>query len=78
MNKNILFFLIVIILLYQSCANKSNIEGLWVVKLVKVVNQGMTPNARWTRFNSDSTQQSGNGWFQHSYGTWKFNEKSNN
>ncbi|NIK92849.1 hypothetical protein GZ212_11855 [Mangrovimonas sp. CR14] len=37
----------------------------------------MTPNARWTRFNSDLTQESGNGRFQHSYGTWKLNNKSN-
>ena len=34
----------------------------------------MTPNARWTRFNSDSTQVSGNGWKQHSVGYWQFNK----
>jgi len=37
----------------------------------------MTPNARWTRFNADFTQESGNGRFQHSYGTWKLNAESN-
>ncbi len=37
----------------------------------------MTPNARWARFNSDFTQESGNGRFQHSYGTWSLNPKSN-
>jgi hypothetical protein len=31
----------------------------------------MTSNARWMRFNADITQQSGNGWFQHSVGRWK-------
>ena len=56
--------------------NKSTIEGLWIVKLVKVGEEEMTPNARWTRFNSDLTQESGNGRFQHSYGTWKLNTKS--
>lgn len=33
----------------------------------------MTPAARWVRFNKNFTQQSGNGWYQHSEGTWEFN-----
>ena len=33
----------------------------------------MTPNARWMRFNPDFTQESGNGWFQHSLGSWSLN-----
>jgi len=53
------------------------IEGLWIVKSVVVGDEEMTPNARWTRFNSDQTQESGNGRFQHSYGTWKLNPESN-
>ncbi|MCF2873986.1 MULTISPECIES: hypothetical protein [unclassified Tenacibaculum] len=44
--------------------------GLWLVKKVKVGKEEMTPNARWMNFKEDSTQISGNGWLQHSYGTW--------
>lgn len=55
-----------------SCEKKeSSIEGLWTVKSVMVGKEEMTPNARWMRFNADSTQESGNGWFQHSIGKWK-------
>lgn len=36
----------------------------------------MTPVARWVRFNKDGTQASGNGWFQHSVGTWELNSKN--
>jgi len=64
------------IISFFSCEKKTTIEGLWVVKLVAVGDEEMTPNARWTRFNSDLTQESGNGRFQHSYGTWKLNQKS--
>lgn len=53
-----------------GCEKKPTIEGLWTVKSVKIGDQEMTPNARWMRFNNDFTQESGNGWFQHSIGTW--------
>jgi hypothetical protein len=76
MNKFKLFSTFVAFLLVCSCNNKSRIDGLWTVKLVKVGDQEVTPNARWTRFNSDSTQESGNGWFQHSIGTWNYNNKT--
>ena len=70
---SVLFF----ILLISSC-NKEKIElkidGLWLVKKVEVENSEMTPNARWMHFKSDSTQTSGNGWLQHSLGSWSFNE----
>ena len=59
----------------ETQENKS-IEGLWLVKSVKMGDKEMTPIARWMRFNSDSTQTSGNGWLQHSIGTWSLN--SNN
>lgn len=36
--------------------------------------QSMTPIARWMRFNTDSTQTSGNGWLQHSYGKWSLKD----
>ena len=65
------------VLSFFSCEKTKTIEGLWVVKSVVVGDEEMTPNARWTRFNSDLTQESGNGRFQHSYGTWKLNQNSN-
>lgn len=77
MNKLKLFSILFVIILLFSCNSKKRIEGLWVVKFVKIGNQEMTPNARWIRFNADSTQQSGNGWFQHSIGTWDINRETN-
>jgi len=62
---------------FIGCEEKPTIEGLWIVKSVIVGEENMTPNARWMKFNSDSTQQSGNGWFQHSIGTWSFNQSTN-
>ena len=77
MKKTIQFLAIVILLAFVSCADKPTIEGLWIVERVKVGDQEMTPNARWMRFNSDYSQQSGNGWLQHSYGTWSLNAETN-
>lgn len=77
MKKAIHFVAIVVLLAFVSCTDKPTIEGLWLVERVKVGDQEMTPNARWTRFNADYTQQSGNGWFQHSYGTWTLNPETN-
>lgn len=68
--------LLIIFLSFFSCEKVKTIDGLWVVKSVVVSDEIMTPNARWMRFNSDFTQQSGNGWLQHSVGTWNFNKKS--
>ena len=69
---------LLIILTFFSCETTTRtIEGLWIVKSVVIGDEEMTPNARWTRFNSDQTQESGNGRFQHSYGTWKLNPESN-
>lgn len=62
--------------LLLSCKRESPIEGLWVVQEVKVGNRELTPDARWTRFNSDFTQESGNGWYQHSQGTWDLNAET--
>lgn len=62
--------------LLYGCNKSQYIEGLWVVKTVKVGNEEMTPNARWMRFNNDNTQQSGNGWYQHSIGSWNLDEKT--
>lgn len=56
--------------------NENQINGLWRVKMVKMDTQEMTPFARWMQFNSDSTQTSGNGWLQHSVGTWSLNSRN--
>ena len=68
---------LLMIFTFLGCEKNTTIEGLWIVKSVVVGEKEMTPNARWTRFNSDKTQESGNGRFQHSYGTWKLNPESN-
>jgi len=64
------FLLFLVVLTITSCNREPKINGLWVVKEVKLGDEVMTPNARWTRLNADFSQESGNGWFQHSYGTW--------
>ena len=61
---------------FSSLAQEAMLEGLWHVTSVSVGDQEMTPNAKWTRFNADGTQQSGNGWRQHSVGTWTFDNSS--
>ena len=69
------------VLLFTSCNNtleeKVKIDGLWLVTKVKMGENEMTPVAKWFRFNSDSTQTSGNGWLQHSFGKWSFNSNTN-
>jgi hypothetical protein len=57
-----------------ACEKKTSVEGLWLVEKVQIGEESMTPIARWMRFNSNSTQTSGNGWLQHSYGTWSLEE----
>lgn len=75
MVKKSVFFLLALLLF--SCNNSSKINGLWTVQNVIVGERSMTPNGRWMRFNADSTQQSGNGWYQHSVGTWQFSPQTN-
>jgi hypothetical protein len=61
-------------ILFIGCQPKeksTSIEGLWQVEKVQMGSQEMTPVAKWTRFNSNHTQVSGNGWLQHSVGNWK-------
>ena len=77
MNNLRIGLLILVTFLLTSCkkeqTQKENaINGLWVVKKVKMGNQEMTPIARWMKFNADSTQTSGNGWLQHSVGSWSY------
>lgn len=69
------FFVLIACQDQSSIRNDSRMNGLWMVQEVKVGNELMTPNGRWTRLGADSTQTSGNGWKQHSIGTWSFSEK---
>lgn len=62
-----------ILVLNARAQKNEDIEGLWLVEEVRAGSKTVTPVGKWTRFNGDSTQESGNGWFQHSYGTWSFN-----
>ena len=81
--KSIYLSLLVTLALMISCSesqkksNENNIDGLWKVTKVNMGDQEMTPIARWMKFNADSTQTSGNGWLQHSVGTWSFNSDKN-
>jgi hypothetical protein len=77
MKHNLIIKLILFATLFYGCSEKQSIVGLWIVKNVEIGNENMTPNARWTRFNEDFSQQTGNGWFQHSIGTWKLNKNTN-
>ena len=79
MNNLRIGLLILVTFLLTSCKQKQTlkedtIHGLWVVKKVKMGDQEMTPIARWMKFNADSTQTSGNGWLQHSEGSWVLNK----
>ncbi|PQJ78178.1 hypothetical protein [Polaribacter porphyrae] len=75
--KSILYCsLIVFLATCKSKKENNSINGLWLVKKVKVGKNEMTPIARWMKFNADSTQTSGNGWLQHSVGTWSLNAQN--
>lgn len=74
-------FLVILATIFMcfSCVQEDQfplkINGLWEVKKVRIEKEEMTPVARWMKFNADSTQTSGNGWLQHSIGTWSLNDK---
>jgi hypothetical protein len=50
------------------------VDGFWLVTKVTVADKELTPVARWFKLN-DGKQVSGNGWTQHSYGTYKYDKK---
>lgn len=64
-----------IAVLSLGCENTDRIEGLWTVRTVMVGDNNITPNGRWMRFNLDGSQISGNGWQQHSIGTWDLDKE---
>ncbi len=71
--SSIVYLSLLMLLLGNACQS-TRVEGLWEVQQVEVGDQVMTPIARWMRFESGQKQQSGNGWFQHSYGTWNYDK----
>lgn len=64
-----------IVFFFCSFSMEAQIEGLWVVKQVNVGKKQMTPVAKWFNLKEDGTQVSGNGWLQHTYGTWLYDRK---
>lgn len=70
-----IFYALFVILFLSSCSS-NKIIGLWTVEKVQVGTEEMTPQARWVRFKKDNQQISGNGWQQHSIGSYDL-DKSN-
>jgi hypothetical protein len=66
--------LALVALLFSACNTESKqhpMVGLWQISTVTIEGEENTPDDKWMRFNADSTQESGNGWLQHSIGKWK-------
>lgn len=51
------------------------VDGFWLVTKVTVGGKELTPVARWFKIN-EGKQVSGNGWTQHSFGTYKYDKKT--
>jgi hypothetical protein len=62
------------VFLISSTISYAQIDGLWQVRKVEVEKELMTPVARWFRLDNGK-QTSGNGWQQHSFGTYHFDTK---
>ena len=74
MNKFTMWCFFTLMLQATACYCQ-NIDGLWLVDQVLVNAESMTPQAKWIRFHQDGTQESGNGWRQHSIGTYTFSKE---
>ncbi|MEM9820107.1 MAG: hypothetical protein AAF985_03515 [Bacteroidota bacterium] len=72
-----LFPAILALILFTNCGIEKKLVGLWQIEKVKIGNQEMTPMARWTRLNKNKSQESGNGWFQHTIGQWTYDAQNN-
>lgn len=67
--------LVVFLLVFTGCERPTDtIIGLWQVEEVDVDGEIMTPISKWIRIYEDHRQESGNGWLQHSYGTWEVDQ----
>ena len=72
---NVIKLLSVISVMAASLATSAQVDGLWLVNSVMVGAEDKTPVARWFRLEH-GTQVSGNGWQQHSAGTYTWNKKT--
>jgi len=77
MKNNQIVLILIVGLMVASCNTNHKLIGLWQIEKVKVGDQEMTPVARWTRLNEDHSQESGNGWYQHSIGNWEYDSERN-
>lgn len=81
--KSTLLCIAIVLVTLGSCKkglepeNQHKIHGLWIVKALKFTNEDLTINKKWFRFEADSTQTSGNGWQQHTTGSWSYQKESN-
>jgi hypothetical protein len=81
--KRNLLLIAIILATLVSCKKEgepeyqNKIDGLWIVKALKINNEDFTINKKWLRFGADSTQTSGNGWQQHTVGSWSYQKDSN-
>lgn len=67
-----------IALLFSACTPIVDpMVGLWEISKVTIDGEENTPDGKWMRFYADSTQESGNGWQQHSIGKWKMDYLNN-
>jgi hypothetical protein len=71
------YVFILIYFINVSCTSPKELIGLWQIDKVNVGNEERTPVARWTKLQPDYTQASGNGWLQHSVGTWNYDVEQN-
>lgn len=60
----------VVFLLGVSSSAFGQMEGLWVVTKITMGEKDVTPSAKWFNFQGNDRLTSGNGWIQHTVGTW--------
>ncbi|MEI9919301.1 MAG: hypothetical protein WDO14_10935 [Bacteroidota bacterium] len=58
----------------KATPKPSPVEGFWLVTKVTIGARELTPVARWFKLDANGKQVSGNGWTQHSFGTYKFDK----
>ncbi len=62
-------------ILLTACGSTAPLTGLWQIDRVTVGEEEMTPTGRWIRFGADGTEASGNGWIQHTVGTYRLSDQ---
>ncbi len=67
-------FLLLLSQIILTAYSQDQFIGLWSVERVQVGEGEMTPNSKWSRFNEDGSFASGNGWLQHTSGTYSLSD----